>query len=699
MTSKIEDGAHAHTNRLAHETSPYLLQHAHNPVDWYPWGDEAFEKARREDKPVFLSIGYAACHWCHVMERESFENDSLAAILNARFVSIKVDREERPDLDGIYMKAVQMLTRHGGWPMSVFLTPDGKPFFGGTYFPPERRGGMPGFGELLVAISDEYKNNRAALVDQAVKVLDALGEREEFAAAARVTWAPIDSARANLRTTFDERLGGFGGAPKFPPAMALRLLMREHARTGDADLLEMATVTLDRMAAGGIYDQIGGGFHRYSTDAEWLAPHFEKMLYDNALLAAAYLDAWLVTRDENDARVVRETLDYELREMRDPGGAFHSTEDADSEGEEGKFYVWTPGEVREIVGGKAAPLFCAYYDVTAAGNWEGNSILRTRRPLADVAREVGVSESDARRTLDEARRALFAARARRVRPPLDDKVLVAWNGLMITALARAGAALDEPRYVAAADEAARFIATKMTAPDGRLIRSYRAGLAKGAAFLEDYAFYGNARVDLYEATFDAEHLRAAVRMADAILADFADVKEGGFFFTAADHESLIVRLKDPYDNATPSGNSVAVALLLRLSRLCDREDYRRAAEGTLRLYADIAARAPGAFPELLIALSAHLSPSREIAIVGAPGADDTRAMLRAVRERFLPGTVVAFLDPAAAASDAAALQKLMPLLEGKTAIGGRATAYVCENYACAAPATSVEALVAQLGAP
>ena len=694
MEGKRGSGAHAHTNRLANETSPYLLQHAHNPVDWYPWGDEAFERARREDKPVFLSIGYAACHWCHVMERECFENDSLAALLNERFVSIKVDREERPDLDAIYMKSVQMLTGGGGWPMSVFLTPDGRPFFGGTYFPPARRGGMPGFGDVLVAISEEYKKNKETIVEQAGRVHASLAEREEFGAAERLSWAPIDSARAYYRSAFDAREGGFGRAPKFPPSMGLRLLLREHVRTGDRDLLEMATLTLDKMAAGGIYDHLGGGFHRYSTDAIWLAPHFEKMLYDNALLAAAYLEAFQVTGNEEYHRIVRETLDYEIRDMRDAGGAFHATEDADSEGEEGKFYVWDVEELERLLGEARARVFSGYYDVTPQGNWEEKTILRARRPLATVARELGVGEADARRAIDEGRRILLEARAKRVRPGLDDKVLVAWNGLLISSLARAGAVLDEPRYTEAAGGAARFIREKMAAPGGRLFRTYRAGKTKGAAFLEDYAFLGNAYVDLYEATFDAEHLREAVRLADVVLADFADPKEGGFFFTPAKHESLIVRLKDPYDNATPSGSSVAVRLLLRLGRLCDREDYRRAAEGALRLYADLATRVPGAFPELLIALSEHLSPSREIAVVGARGADDTRALLRAVRARFLPGAALAFHEATAPAD--ADLDKLIPLLEGKTVLDGRATAYVCRNYACRRPVTDVAALEAEL---
>jgi uncharacterized protein YyaL (SSP411 family) len=489
--------------------------------------------------------------------------------------------------------------------------------------------------------------------------------------------------------------------------MALRLLLREHARLGDGDLLRMITLTLDKMAAGGMYDQLGGGFHRYSTDPLWLAPHFEKMLYDNALLAMAYLEAFQATGNADYRRVVRETLDYELRDMRDAGGAFHATEDADSEGEEGKFYVWDEAEVERLLGEARARVLSAYFDVTPQGNWEGKTILRVRRPLVDVARELDVPEADARKAIDEGKKILLEARGRRVRPGLDDKVLVAWNGLLISSLARAGAVLDEPRYTEAAVAAARFIREKMTGPDGRLARTHRVGQTKGAAFLEDYAFLGLANVDLYEATFEPEHLREAVRLADIILADFADPKEGGFFFTPANHESLIVRLKDPYDNATPSGSSGAVALLLRLARLCDREDYRRAAEGALRLYADIATRAPGAFPELLIALSEHLSPSREIAVVGGRGADDTRALLRAIRARFLPGTALALREAgdaggksrgaaSAAGSDPGALDSLIPLLEGKTAIDGRATAYVCRNYACRQPVTDVVALEAEL---
>jgi uncharacterized protein YyaL (SSP411 family) len=694
---KDDEGmTHKHTNRLAHETSPYLLQHAHNPVDWYPWGEEAFEKARREDKPVFLSIGYSACHWCHVMERESFENDSLAAILNERFVAIKVDREERPDIDGIYMKAVQMLTGHGGWPLSAFLTPDGRPFYGGTYYPPTRRQGMPGFGDVLVALSEEYKRNRSNVVGQAEQILAHLEDRDDFGAPGELSWAPIQQATSELHDSFDGQGGGFGTAPKFPPSMAIRLLLREHVRTASTQALDMATITLDNMAAGGMYDHLGGGFARYSTDAQWLVPHFEKMLYDNALLAAVYLEAYLVTGNENYVRVVRETLDYELRDMRDDAGGFHSAEDADSEGEEGKFYVWTHDEVMAVLGAEMGRIFAAYYDVTASGNWEGRAILNTPRPLGEVARELGVSEERAREAIAEGRAKLLEVRGRRVRPGVDDKMLVAWNGLIISSLARAGAALDEPRYTRAAEEAARFIRAKMATADGRLLRSYRAGKAKGAAFLEDYASLANALVDLYEATFDPAHLNEAVRLAEVMLSDFADPEGGGFYFTPANHESLIVRLKDPYDAATPSGNSLAVGALLRLARLCDRDDFRAAAERTLETYAEPMARAPRGFHELLVGLSRALAPSQEVAIVGRAGDERTAAMLRAVRARFLPSTVVAFRDPSAGASASPDVDKLIPLLEGKLAVEGAATAYVCENYACRAPTTDVAALEREL---
>lgn len=684
------------TNRLAHETSPYLRQHQHNPVDWYSWGEESLRRARELDRPIFLSIGYSACHWCHVMEHESFEDPAVAAMLNEHFVSIKVDREERPDLDQVYMAAVQLLTGQGGWPMTVFLTPDLQPFYGGTYFPPDDRYGRPGFRRLLLAIAEAWQEKRAELVNQAREVTGRVQEalRLEPAGAGELSPELLRRAGAMLARVFDPRHGGFGQAPKFPHPMDLRLLLRIHQRFGDARALDMVRLTLDKMAWGGIYDHLGGGFHRYSTDERWLVPHFEKMLYDNALLAVAYLEAHQATREPFYREVVEETLDYVLREMTSPEGPFYSTQDADSEGEEGKFFVWTEREIDDVLGPELAGPFKYVYGVTPGGNWEGRTILSRSKTLSQCARLLNVEEAVLREHLQEAKRRLYEVRSRRVWPGRDEKVLTSWNGLMIAAFARAAQALDRPGYATAASRAAGFLLDRMRRPDGRLYRTWSAGSEpKLNGYLEDYAYVIDALVSVYEATFEPRWLRGALELAGVMVKQCWDEAEGGFFYTGKDHESLIARTKDPHDNATPSGNGMAATGLLRLAALTGREDLRDKAERTLILFRGLMEQSPMAAGQMLMALDYDLGPGEEIALVGDPAAEAVRRVLRAVRRGFRPHAVTA-LKPAA--GDASELEKLVPLLAGKEARDEVAT-YVCRDYACDAPLVGADAAEAVFG--
>jgi len=685
----------AFTNHLANESSPYLRQHAHNPVDWYPWGPEALRRARQLDRPIFLSVGYSACHWCHVMEHESFEDPEIGQLLNDHFISIKVDREERPDLDQIYMEYVQRATGHGGWPMSVFLTPDLKPFHGGTYYPPDDRyrGQLPSFRRLLLSLIDAWQNHR----DQVREVA------EQNASSLQVSLVPesgpgelndglLRGAVAQLRRAFDPQHGGFGRAPKFPHPMELRLLLRAWKRFNDNDALTMARLTLDRMAMGGLYDQLGGGFHRYSTDARWLVPHFEKMLYDNALLAVAYLEAFQATGEPFYREIAEETLAYVRREMTNPEGAFYSTQDADSEGVEGKFYVWSLAEVEQVLGKELAEPFAYVYDVTAAGNWEGHNILHRTRPYDQDAKMLGVPVEELRRKLDEARRKLFEVRGRRVWPGRDEKVLTAWNALMIDAFARAAQALDRPEHAEAAARAADFLLTRMRAPDGRLYRTCGAGAgAKLNAYLEDYSYLVNALVSVYEATFDPRRIEAALDLAEVMVEQFWDEAKGGFWFTGRDHEALIARPKDLQDNATPSGNSMAVTALLRLAKLTGRLDLYEKAQATLGLCRGLMEEHPLAAGQMLVALDFYLGPVDEVAVVGDPAAAETQRVLRAARAGFRPHQVVA-LKPAAGDDRA---EELLPLLAGKTTQGA-VTTYVCRNFACQAPLVGAEAAEAAL---
>ena len=676
----------ARANRLAGETSPYLLQHAHNPVDWYPWGPEALAKAKAEDRPIFLSIGYSACHWCHVMERESFENAEIAAIMNARFVCIKVDREERPDLDNLYMAAVQAMTGHGGWPMSVFLTPDLKPFFGGTYYPPEDRQGMPGFPRVLVSVERAWKEKRGEITTAAGEMTDQLrasgtvpkGEGE-------LDPSLLDGAVKALTRAFEPIHGGFGSAPKFPHPMDLRVLLRQHRRTGDTHALHMVTHTLDKMSRGGIYDHLGGGFARYSTDERWLVPHFEKMLYDNALLVSVYLEAYQVTRDPEYARVARETLDYVLGRMTGAHGGFHATEDADSEGVEGKFYVWTPAEIREALGEERGRTFCEVYDVTDDGNWEHKNILNLKQPLAEVAKRLGQDEKALRAELATDRSKLLARRDHRVHPGMDTKVLTSWNGLMIAALAEAAAILDEPRYAEAAARAAGFLLEKLRGADGRLLRSFKDGQSKFNAYLDDYANLVDGLTRLFEATGTARWIEAAVDLAKVMVEEFHDPKDGGFFYIGRSHEALIVRQKDPYDNATPSGNAMAATALARLAALTGRNDFADLARATLLAVRLVLEKAPSAAGQSLVALDFMLAPTREIAVIAGNDPAEFHAARVAIAERFLPHAVIA----PAPGPVAPALAKLVPLLADRPAVGGQVTVYICEHFTCQAPVSGV----------
>ena len=665
-------------NRLIHETSPYLLQHAHNPVDWYPWSDEALSRARDEDKPILLSIGYSACHWCHVMEHESFENAAIARLMNDNFVNIKVDREERPDLDQIYMGAVQLMTGSGGWPLTVFLLPGGEPFYGGTYFPPEDRYGRPGFPRLLVNIAEAYRNRRQDVQDNAKKLREHLNQQiQSGQGAGELNKTTLDNAARSLESRFDLREGGFGGAPKFPPSMTIDFLLRYHHRTSSARALEMATLTLDKMAYGGMYDQIGGGFHRYSTDDRWLVPHFEKMLYDNALLARAYLDAYRLTGRPLYRRITEEVLDFIVREMRDLNGGFYSTQDADSEGVEGKFYVWDRSEFEEVIGDNGE-LLARYFNVTDHGNWEHHNILNVPRPPELFCKAERIAEAELLSKVAAAIPRLYAAREKRVRPGRDEKILADWNGLALRAFAEAAAFLGREDYRKIAEQNAAFVFDKLW--DGqRLVHSFKDGRARFNAYLDDYANVADGLLALYQLTFDEQWLRRSVLLAEIIVDRFADKEQGGFYFTARDHEELIARTKDLFDNATPSGNSVAADVLLRLAALLGHDDFRNLAERTLAAVENHLGPYASGFGRMLAALDFAIGPVAEIALVG-----DAGDLLNAYRKLYLPRAVIA-----SGGTDIA-------LLRGRQAVNGKPTAYICENLACRQPVTDVGEFEKQL---
>ena len=678
-------------NRLINETSPYLLQHAHNPVDWYAWGEEALSRARDEDRPILLSIGYSACHWCHVMERESFENEDIAVLMNDNFVNIKVDREERPDLDAVYMEAVQMMTGSGGWPMTVFLTPEGRPYYGGTYFPPEDRGGMPGFPRLLAAASQAYHTNKGEIERVTRQLAEQMGRTGQMPRGfTPLTTEVMHNAYSQLATQFDHLNGGFGNAPKFPQPMTPEFLLRYNRHGFNARALEMVELTLQKMAYGGMYDQVGGGFHRYSTDAYWLVPHFEKMLYDNALLARLYLHAWQVTGNALYRRITEETLDYVLREMTDAAGGFYSAQDADSEGVEGKFFVWTPDELRPLLGDDA-DLVMGYYGVTERGNFEGANILNVPLPPERYASQRGVSEDDLSAAVQRARAVLLDVRERRIHPLLDDKVLTSWNGLMLRSFAEAGAALGRPDYLDAAGRNADFLLATMRDENGRLLRTWRNGEAKLNGYLEDYACLADGLISLHEATLEPRWLQDAVGLANGMVDLFWDDAVGGFYDTGKDHEELVIRPRDVFDNAQPCGGSVATDVLLRLGVITGNDDFAAKGATPLRAMQQMLGRAPSATGHWLGALDFYVSLPREIVIVGPASDPATGAMLDEVSKRFMPNRVLVGV-----ADSANPPLKDSPLLEQRIMQDGMPTAYVCENYACQLPVTDPAALSAQL---
>jgi uncharacterized protein YyaL (SSP411 family) len=682
---------HANTNRLVNETSPYLLQHAHNPVDWFPWGEEAFEIARRDKKPILLSIGYSACHWCHVMEHESFENEAIANLMNENFVNIKVDREERPDLDQIYMNAVQMMTHHGGWPMTVFLTPEAVPFYAGTYFPPEDRYNMPGFPRVLISIADAYRERPQDVQQTAASVLNELQRSTTTAESAELLSTEfLDTAFRGIIKGYDSTNGGFGGAPKFPPAMTLEFLLHHFHRTNNKQALEIVGHTCRKMAQGGIYDQLGGGFHRYSTDARWLVPHFEKMLYDNALLARLYLHYYQVSHDEAARSVVQGILDYVVREMTDASGGFYSTQDADSEGVEGKFFLWSLEEIKQLLGERDAVVFVDYYNVTSGGNFDGENILNVTRDLSEIAAAERVTVEDLRRTLERSRKVLFEAREKRVKPARDEKILTAWNGLMLASFAEAAAVLKRSDYLAVAKQNARFILNSLRR-DGLLLRTYKDDQAKLNAYLEDYAFLIDGLVTLFETSGELHWLEEARSLTNTMIMEFWDDEEGGFFYTGRSHEELIVRSKDFFDNATPAGNSVAAEALLRIGLLTDNSDYQRRAATIFRLMASAVQRYPSGFGRLLCALDFYLATPKEIAIIGDPAAAETRLLVEEVWKTYLPNRILAQSSP-----ENTAAVRTIPLLRNRPLLDNKATAYVCEQFTCKKPVTSAADLASQL---
>jgi len=681
---------HKHTNNLINETRPYLLQHAHNPVDWYPWGEKALNRARAENKPILLSIGYSACHWCHVMEHESFENEDIARLMNENFINIKVDREERPDLDQIYMNAVQMMTGQGGWPMTMFLTPEGVPFYGGTYFPPHDRYNMPGFPRILASVAEAFRSQPDQVASTATAMLGEL-RRVGIAEQSRevLTTDVLDGALRRISANYDRTNGGFGGAPKFPPAMNLEFLLHSHHRTGSTEALEMVEHTARKMSEGGMYDQLGGGFHRYSVDAKWLVPHFEKMLYDNALLSRLYLHLYQVTKNPAARRIAEETLDYVAREMTDAVGGFYSSQDADSEGEEGKFFVWSRREILETLGNREGDLFCQYFDVTEGGNFEGENILHITSSLADVAAKNALSAEELQAIIDSGRRTLFALRELRIKPGRDEKVLTAWNGLMLSSFAEASAILERPDYRKVAEANAHFLLSHLQ-KDGLLLRTYKDGQAKLNAYLEDYACLVDGLISLYEATGEVTWIESAVALADKMIEQFWDDSEGGFFFTGRSHEKLIVRSKEFMDNATPSGNSIATLSLLRLGLLTANGEYRRRATAVLRLMADQIRRYPSAFGFALSALDFYLGTPLEVVIVGSPG-ERLDELLRTVWRTYLPNRVIATCQ-----NDHQKASAVVPLFIGRDTLSTEATAFVCQASTCQRPVTSPGDLSNQL---
>ncbi|MDA1189892.1 MAG: thioredoxin domain-containing protein [Chloroflexi bacterium] len=696
-----------HTNALVHETSPYLLQHAHNPVDWHPWGPDALNKARAENKLIFLSIGYAACHWCHVMEHESFEDDEVAAILNEQFISIKVDREERPDLDEIYMSATMLYTGgHGGWPMSVFLSPDLKPVYAGTYFPKHDMHGRPGFKTLLNFISQAWREKGDEMTQQSERVVDAVREIHAGGTSGEpLTREQVSKAANRILQAYDSQLGGItSGSNKFPPSLSMDLLLREFANTGDHTYLSDVELTLETMGNGGIYDQLGGGIHRYSTDPKWLVPHFEKMLYDQGLVSSIYLDGYQAIKHADLKKLceqkARGIFEYVLRDLRSPDGGFYSSEDADSEGLEGKFFIWTIEEIKDVLGERDGHLFASHYGVSAVGNWlhpgdahvphGPKNILNVVRSIETMAKLEQLSVDEITRVIEEGRKKLLEVREKRVRPGLDDKVLSGWNGLMITALAKGAAVLDEPSYGEAAARAAQFVLDTMVS-DGRLLATYGRGKARLTAYITDYAFLIEGLLGLYEWSGDVRWLNGAARLTDTAIEFYGDESGGAFYFTASDHEDLLVRSKTATDGAIPSGNSVMLMNLQKLAILLDRTHYRDRAEKIIAAFADTADRTPFQHERLLAGIGAYHDGFQEIAIVGPPDDPRTQQLLRTVYNSYLPNKILARLAP-----DDTETPKQVPLLANRTLVVGAPAAYLCQNYVCQQPVTSPKDLRQQL---
>ncbi len=685
-------------NLLRFEKSPYLLRHADNPVDWHPWGEEAFEKAKTENKPIFLSIGYSTCHWCHVMEHESFEDTVVAGLMNDAFVSIKVDREERPDIDSIYMAICQMMTGSGGWPLNIILTPDKKPFYAATYIPKDGRFGHTGMLELIPRIKEVWEKRHEEVLRSAEQITSALQQASGNSQGTDLDESTLTIAYEQLSQRFDEQYGGFGTAPKFPTPHNLLFLLRYWRRTNNEKALEMVEKTLCSMRNGGIYDHVGFGFHRYSTDTKWLVPHFEKMLYDQAMLAMAYTEAYQATEKGEYKKTAREIFSYILRDMTSPSGGFYSAEDADSEGEEGRFYVWTVDEVRQLIGEKEAEIIIRAFNIENDGNFReqasgeksGKNILHLKKSLSEIASDLKIPEKDLRIKLDEATRKLFASRERRIRPHKDDKVLTDWNGLMIAAFAKGAQAFDEPRYAEVAMQALTFILNNMRSPDGRLLHRYRDGQALIPAYLDDYAFLIWGILELYEATFDPSYIKTALTINQDLLSHFWDESGGGFYFTADDGEELFTRPKEVYDGATPSGNSVTMLNLLRLGRIISDSSLEERAAKIGSAFSGNIRQMPSAYTQFLVGLDFALGPSHEIVVVGNSRAKDTREMLSALRSKFLPNKILLLRPTEEESPD---IIQLASYTRNQSSINGKATAYVCTNYSCKAPTTDINKML------
>jgi uncharacterized protein YyaL (SSP411 family) len=692
MDSHQANAAFKYTNRLIQEKSPYLLQHAHNPVDWAPWGEEAFEKAKGENKPIFLSIGYSTCHWCHVMERESFENETIAKLMNENFVCVKVDREERPDVDQIYMNAVMLLTGQGGWPLNIFLTPDLKPFYGGTYFAPDSRYGRPGFPSVLEDVARVWKTQPDQVEKAGKQLADHIAKGNADTSGGPLTESILNQTRQDSLASFDSKDGGFRSAPKFPPSMLLGFILRLYQKTQDASLLPLVETTLDKMAQGGIYDQIGGGFSRYSTDDEWLVPHFEKMLYDNALLSRAYLEAYQVTANPEYARVAREIFTYLLRDMTDPTGGFYSAEDADSEGKEGKFYVWTPDEIQTVLGPEDGRLFCQLYGVTEHGNFEeGKNILHLKADLPHSLEALGKNTP----WWEETKQKVFQARTQRIRPHLDDKILTAWNSLMISSLAYGYQVLGDPAYLQAAEKASTFISKNLLI-NGRLQVSYRQGPSDAQGYIDDYAFFQAAQLDLYESTFDVSYLKKAIYLEGEMTRLFWDAQAGGFFFTGNDQKDqarLLARTKEAYDGVIPSGNSVAAMSDYRLFQFTGKKEYRDRADTILQCFSKLLSQGGSNFAQMLQAFQFDFYGPAEILVVGPR--DESQKMIERLWKTYLPHKVLVYVQD----SQIKELTSLIPWVEGRPSQGGRTTVYVCRNYECQLPTTDEAAMLKLLKKP